>query len=156
MRYSDNFERDFAFYMRNLDKFQFCGKVSFLDKRGTPLVVQDSQGRPAKECFYIFDSTGKVVPCREPDMLLQLHRTKAAVNWQIKQWAEGTAAFERMEPMLGFTQLFLEIYKEFELPIWVKVAVMSQVRKLIGAPQFVSTLNRIKTGGNLNARMATL
>lgn len=86
MKYSPNFERDYTFYLNNVDNFTFCGTL--LPKH---LAVYDKNGVTAKEAFYHIESSGKNKPTKEPDLLNKLLLCKASVNFQIKQWAEGRA-----------------------------------------------------------------
>lgn len=86
-KYSAAFERDYKFYLKNVDVFTFCGTL-------TPRfeAIPDKRGRGAKEVFFLIDSTGKNYPCRAPVLLNKLLRCKASVNFHIKQlWAEGRA-----------------------------------------------------------------
>lgn len=84
-KYSKRFEQDYQFYLSSIGVFDFCGTLN-------PKFEAVPNGeRTAKECFYLIDSRGKNTPCSEPELLNQLLLTKAAINFQIKQWAEGFA-----------------------------------------------------------------
>jgi len=83
MKYSKGFERDYNFYLSNIGSFNFCGTLN-------PKHTAISGGElSAKECLYYIESEGKNKPCKEPGLLNQLLLTKAAVNFQIKQWSES-------------------------------------------------------------------
>jgi len=118
MKYSTAFERDWDFYTRNLDFFSFSGKPA-------PEIVVSSEGGPdAKECFYIYDSTGLLKPCVCPELLQRVLVCKASVNLHIKFWAYGMAS--------GLL-LLAELYKylsELRAPQWVADAVVAQAGKL--------------------------
>ncbi len=85
-KYSPNFERDYQFYLKNLDNFTFCGTL--LPKH---VAIHNTKGVSAKEAFYQIESNGKNAPTFEPNLLNKLLLCKASVNFQIKQWAEGRA-----------------------------------------------------------------
>lgn len=86
MKFSENFERDYAFYLKNIERFTFFGN-------GFPkhqAVCSDS-GVTAKESFYSIDSRGKNLPTFEPELLNKLLQCKASVNFNIKMWAQGVS-----------------------------------------------------------------
>lgn len=114
-RYSSGFERDYTFYFANLDRFDFSGSPP-------PTVEHDPQGPDAKRCFHVYDSTGKLRACREPELLQRLLLTKASVNFHIKQWAQGRSdgTFPGIE--------FAEYLDSINAPEWVHVAVRRQQR----------------------------
>lgn len=85
MKYSPSFKRDWEFYLRIKSEFTFCGKS---DSEIQARIIPSTTGRTAKECFLFLDGMGKVVPCAEPELLFEVLRVKAAINWQIRQWAE--------------------------------------------------------------------
>lgn len=71
--------------------FRFSGTKEYLDKNGESLIKYSPSGLSAVECFYIYDSTGKVVPTRQYLKLLKIYTTKASVNLHIKMFAEDRA-----------------------------------------------------------------
>lgn len=149
MKYSKNFERDYYFYLKNIDNFDFCGTLN-------PKYVAIEGGvKTAKECFYLIESEGKNIACGEPDLLNKLLLTKSAVNFQIKQWAEGIAdgtlllyefsqrlwneisnkkhdfgdlnlVWENKEPVY-----YKDIETQYGCPEWVSVAVLRYGKKMI-------------------------
>jgi hypothetical protein len=158
MKYSKSFERDYAFYLKNIDVFNFCGTLN-------PRFEAIGNGiKSAKEVFYLIDSHGKNEPTVEPYLLNKLLLTKASVNFQIKQWSEARA--EGVLPLSEFSKdycylIYPEYYKEqkqrdeleklttlewiggepvyfrdiktqYGLPDWVIYAVESQFTKLLG------------------------
>lgn len=79
----------------------------------------------ALEAFYLIESKGfpKRLTTTDPDKLLKLLRTKAAINMQIKLWAEG-----RADGTLPKDEL-KSILKEYKAPQWVTEAVENQKYK---------------------------
>lgn len=84
MKYSKSFERDYDFYLSSIDKFKFCGTSKPKFK-----AINDPKGKLAKEVFFMIDSNGRNIGCKEPELLDSLLLCKASVNFQIKQWSEG-------------------------------------------------------------------
>lgn len=121
-KYSENFERDYKFYLENIKNFTFCGTLNPSHK-----AIPDKNGKTAKEAFFLIDSTGKNNPTCEPDLLNQLLLCKASVNFHIKQWAEGRA--EGTLPFCEFAGKGETLEWETEtikhkyfwwLPVWLK------------------------------------
>lgn len=123
MKYSKRFERDYNFYIKNLERFSFCGKKDneFIDKKGNPIVIYDDEGINAKEAFYVYESRGEICKTNEPELLLALHRCKASINLHINLWAEGRrdGTFPRIE--------WKNYAKEIGFPVWVSDAVENQM-----------------------------
>lgn len=119
MKFSPKFNRDWDFYSNPLTQefFSFSGKP---DSEFLPKIKSDSNGKTAKECFHVLDSTGKVVGCCDSVLLLSVFKTKASVNFQIKQWAN----MFRDGSMLPVELTQLE--KELDMPSWVVEAVVRQ------------------------------
>lgn len=120
-KYSPSFERDWYFYSKSSEIFTFCGKP---DQEIWDKISTDKEfGHSAKDSFLELDSSGKIIGCSEPELLFLVLRTKAAVNWQIKQWAE----------MLSTGVLFLSEFSEcktmYELPDWVIDSTLKQANK---------------------------
>jgi hypothetical protein len=91
MKYSKEFERDYEWYLKNLDTFNFDGANTYINKKGLDIIVPNEEGLTAKECFYLYDSQGIIEPCREPELYKQLLKCKGSVNLHIKMWAEDRA-----------------------------------------------------------------
>lgn len=145
-KYSSNFERDFKFYLFNINNFSFAGSnirrdygIQFPNEKPqetinnetgevvhlTFRIPYDENGKSAKDTFYKLDSQGKSSACREPQLLLDILICKAAVNLQIKQWAQG-----RAEYTLSLADL-KEIINYYKCPEWVLKAVESQKSKIL-------------------------
>lgn len=108
-------KRDWTFYNENKEKFNFSG-VNLLQ------IPFDEKGYSACECFYFFDTTGKLTPCREPQLLSTVINCKKSINLHIKMYAEGIA-----EGSFSFNELFSEFANP---PEWVKRAMLNQVERL--------------------------
>lgn len=139
--YSQNFERDYSFYLNNIQHFTFCGTMIPKFK-----AISEATGKTAKDVFYSIDSNGKNIPCREPELLDNLLLCKASVNFHIKQWAEG-----RVDGTLPYYELngdgnslewemdddgnVVPVYdnslsKKYGFPEWVIKAIEAQKIKL--------------------------
>ena len=133
MRYSKKFKRDWGLYLRIKDDYKFCGS----DEPQIKLerFPDDPNGKDAKECFYLMDSQGKYEPCKEKQLLFEILRCKASLNWQIKQWAEAQALEFVDQPSLVTIVMcknFLdEIQAERDFPKWVIDAVERQRNKIL-------------------------
>lgn len=117
-RYSSNFERDYQFYLLNLDRFDFSGNPYIQ-------VKYDKNGKDAKHCFWKYDSTGKVLPCVDPELFQKLVTCKGSVNLHIEMWAEGRANG------ISMRFEFEEYLKEINAPEWILTAMDRQTYKLI-------------------------
>ena len=110
----------------DIKKFPHISKGMFsshyFELRIENVVVPDENGASAKECFWLWDSQGRVEPCREPELFKAILKCKGSINLNIKMWAQGIN--EGSTPKFEFEET---IMKEFELPDWVKVAVYNQV-----------------------------
>jgi hypothetical protein len=120
VKYSANFDRDWAFYTQNVSKLSFWG--------GDPIFKPqlDPNGIPAKEFFFKLDSTGmkkmQSVGCSEPDLVADVLKFKKALNFHIKMWSEG---FEDVG------QGVAEYMATFDdPPDWVEVSFRNQLLKI--------------------------
>lgn len=113
IKYSNAFERDYAFYLASLDIFSFSGKHP-------PQVVANESGHSAKYCFHVYDSTGKMLLCHEPQLLQKLLVCKASVNFHVKLWAQGIKQHVLCPPELK------EMCIEYNAPDWVFKATLRQ------------------------------
>ncbi len=128
MKYSDNFIRDFKWYLSVRHSFTFDGKLP--DK-----IPYDLNGIDGKKCFHKFDSIGKLLPTKHPNLVACLLRTKGSVNLHIKMYAEDRAS----GALPG--NMFDEICKEFNVPDWFIDAVEKQKVKI----RINETTNKAKT-----------
>jgi hypothetical protein len=116
MKYSKNFERDYNWYLKYKDIFTFDGSPNRL------LNIDLENGYNAKHCFYILDSTGKLLSTNEPRLLSELLKCKGSINFHIKMWVEGIAE--------GISNIN-EFIEEFELLDWMIKAIENQLKKKI-------------------------
>ncbi|MEH2086127.1 hypothetical protein [Nostoc sp.] len=113
MKYSPQFERDYQFYLKNAEKFNFAPYQ--------PIVEVSDTGKDAKHCFWRLDSTGKLLPCSEPELLRSLLICKKSLGFHLKMWAEG---FEEMGEEVDYYM------SEFiSPPKWVRVALEKAISK---------------------------
>lgn len=144
-KFSPQFERDYAFYLKHKDRFTFAGtdikkdygiqfpgepEVIIKDEDGNDEVVPfnfpySEAGKNAKNCFHLLDSSGKSSPCSEPELLVQILNCKAALNLQIKIWAQS-----RAEYTLPLFEL-QEYMEHYQCPDWVIKAVENQKAKIL-------------------------
>lgn len=122
-KYSKSFERDYNFYMNCINNkwFSFSGT----DIKKNFNILFDSKAINAKSWFHKYDSSGKIGPCSEPDLIYQLLAVKAGVNFQIKQWAEGRSDFS-----LSYYEL-MEYMNYYSAPEWLIEAVENQAKRII-------------------------
>lgn len=121
MRYSPSFNKDWEFYLLSKTEFTFCGKP---DSEIHTKITPSKTGLTAKECFLFLDGRGEIRPCSEPELLFEVLRVKASINWQIRQWAEMLSGGVLMPSEL------VECRKTYKLPGWVLEAVLNQARRL--------------------------
>lgn len=108
-----------------IDFFNFDGCGHYFNNKGIDLIQYDVNGLSAKECFYIFDSQGRIEKTKEPEKLEQLYKTKGSVNLHIKMYAEDRA--KGYLPKIEFQ----EIIKEIKAPEWFEKAVENQKIKYV-------------------------
>jgi len=119
-KYSENFNRDYEFYLANIKKFDVIG----VDVSG----LKPHKGKySTKEAFLIWDSQGKIVPCEDPELFLELIKFKKGINFWIKQWAEG------FKDMMMPIDYYLEDFKG-EVPDWVYASFENQISKIHNRP----------------------
>lgn len=109
---TDRAKREFEFY-----------KASDLDMIGHDVGFETypvaADGYSALECWWAKDTHGTVIPCREPEILKKVFRSKQSVNLQIKMWATDVA-----DGMLLCQDELVEYLHGW--PEWVFSAVMNQ------------------------------
>lgn len=134
--FSPQFERDYTFYLSNKDNFKFAGSdlkrdyaIQFPGEPEDPenpfRIPYSPDGKSAKVCFYQLDSEGKCKPCAEPQLLAEILTCKAAINLQIKTWAQS-----RAEWTLSKLEL-LEYLECYNAPDWVLKAVENQKLRIL-------------------------
>ena len=124
MIYSKKFEEDYVWFLKVGDKFNFDGNLNYLNKKGISIIQYSDTGLSAKECFFLYDSQGKIEKTCDVEGLKFLLRTKGSINLHIKMYAES-----RIDGSLP-KMLFDEVVKELEAPEWFVSAVENQWRKI--------------------------
>ena len=121
-KYNANFERDFNWYLRVKHLFDFDGVADYFNKNGSPVVQYDKNGVSGKEAFYQYDTNGKIVPTKHPNLLFCLLKTKGSVNLHIKMYAE-----DRANGLFSLVELRgVCMYKLKTPPYWFKEAIENQ------------------------------
>lgn len=124
-KYNKNFERDFNFYFRMRNIYDFDGSLNYFNNKGNEIVIYDKSGVNAKEAFYQYDSNGKITPTKHPNLLCILLKVKGSVNLHIKMYAEDRAN-------LLLSQIELRgICIKYKTPIWFREAINKQTIKFL-------------------------
>lgn len=119
-KYSKNFERDYAFYLKNIEHFNFSGTRMPRHK-----AIYSKDGVTAKQAFHSIESDGKNIPTKEPQLLDQLLLTKASVNFHIKQ----KKLFNIEDKNDAHLTYRASIAKIYDLPEWAIMATEKQKEK---------------------------
>jgi len=124
-KYNSNFERDVKWYLSVRHKFNFDGCAFYYHKQGEPVIKHSNRGVSGIEAFFQYDSNGKVVETKHPNILHTLLKTKGSVNLHIKMYAEDRAAcnFSKIE--------FRALCIQLKSPNWFREAVENQKWKYI-------------------------
>ena len=115
MKHSKKFNRDYEFYLKNKDTFTFSG-----DR--VDVVVDLENGVDAKRSFRSFDTSGKLLPTNEPDLLKSIIVCKKSINLHIKLWVEGFD--EMMEGVDYYMDQFIG-----DPPPWVEDSFTKQLQR---------------------------
>jgi hypothetical protein len=118
MKYSKNFNRDFAWYLKMRHFFNFDGSLP-------PDIVFSADGIDGKQAFFLYDSQGKSIPTKHPALLATLIKIKGGVNLHIKMYAEDRAS--GLFPGLEFRALSIKL----KAPYWFRDAVEHQKWKYV-------------------------
>ena len=111
-RFKKSQQRDFDFFMKNRHKFTFSGVDLSLVPKGEYSVF---------DCFILWDTQGKLLPCENPELLRQIMVCKKSVNFHIKMWVEG---YDDMGMPIS------EYLKEFiDPPEWVYKSFRGQLKR---------------------------
>ncbi len=106
-------------------EFEFY-RTTQLDMIGVDVGVEIKSapdGFTAIECWYARDTHGKHLPCKEPELLAKVTRSKQSVNLQVRLWAEDIAdgMLLQKSELAGYLAGW---------PDWVFRAVMEQAAKI--------------------------
>lgn len=114
MKYSENFNRDFKWFIRMRNTFDFGGKIP-------EKIAFDINGIDFKKAFHIYDSTGVLKPTKHPIALSKLLLVKGGVNLHAKMYAE-----DRATGLLGKLEFRAMCIFKFKSPDWFRKAVEQQ------------------------------
>lgn len=123
LKYNSNFERDFNWYLSMRHRFNFDGSGSYTNKYGDEIIKYDKKGTDGKNAFFQWDSNGKIVPTKHPNILRTLLKVKGSCNLHIKMYAEDRAScnMNKIE--------FRALCVHFKAPKWFREAVENQKMK---------------------------
>ena len=80
----------------------------------------DPEGYTGLECYFMLDSQGKILPCREIEKLKKVMRGKQSWNLQVKMWAED----------IGMLLMPEELHEYCKgLPDWIEKATLNQAKR---------------------------
>jgi hypothetical protein len=100
--------------------FKFDGAIGYFSKTGEPIIKYDKNGVDGKEAFFQYDSNGKIIPTRHPNILHSLLKTKGSTNLHIRMYAEDRASCN-----MNFIE-FRALCIHFKAPKWFREAVEMQ------------------------------
>lgn len=103
--------------------FNFDGTLNYYDKNGGEIIKFDKNGVDGIQSFYEFDSNGKIIPTKHPNILKTLLKIKGGTNLHIKMFAE-----DRAKSNMNYIELRAFCIK-YKTPIWFKEAVENQKLK---------------------------
>ena len=115
-----NFDRDFNWYLRMRHLFDFDGVENYYNKKGIEIVQYSRDGVSGRKAFYLWDSQGKIVATKHPNIFRTLLKVKGSCNLHIKMYAE-----DRASGNFGFTE-FRGLCFKFRAPDWFREAVEKQ------------------------------
>ncbi len=116
MKFSKNFDRDFNWYIKVRNFFDFSGAIP-------EKIIFDKKGISGKEAFLKYDAEGKLLPTKHPILLSKLILVKGGVNLHIKMYAEDRAS--GLLPLIEFRALCIKL----KAPYWFREAVEKQKHK---------------------------
>lgn len=114
MKYSDNFNRDFNWFIKMRNTFDFGGRIP--DK-----IIFDINGVDFKKAYHIYDSTGVLKPTKHPTALAKMMLIKGGVNLHAKMYAE-----DRASGLMGSLEFRAMCVFKFKSPDWFRKAVEQQ------------------------------
>jgi len=85
-----------------------------------PIILFDKNGVSGKEAFFQWDSNGKILPTKHPNLLHKLLKTKGSVNLHIKMYSEDRA--KGLFTLIEFRAFCIK----YSCPAWFKEAVECQ------------------------------
>lgn len=124
MKYTDNFNRDFCWFLKMRHTFNFDGCSNYFNKKGENIIQYDRNGIDGKKAFYLWDSQGVIKPTKHPNLLHTLLKIKGSVNLHIKMYAE-----DRANANMGGLE-FRAMCIKWKSPDWFRQAVENQKVKI--------------------------
>lgn len=109
----ESVKKDILWMIKNRHNFTFTGSAG-------RVIEFDKNASSGLKCFHVLESKGILLPTKHPNILENLLKVKASINFQIKEWAQDRAS--GLLPRVEFNK----IIKEFNLPDWVVLAVENQ------------------------------
>lgn len=123
--YNSNFERDFKWYLSMRNTFNFDGSDSYFNKKGQDVIQYSKNGVDGKYAFYQWDTNGKIVPTKHPNLLHTLLKVKGSCNLHIKMYAEDLANCN-----MNYIEM-RALCIHFKSPKWFREAIVFQKSKHI-------------------------
>ena len=71
---------------RGLVRFQYFAQCE--DEKRLPEIPMDESGYSAAECFHVHETYGKLLPCREPRLLMRALNGKEWHGLNVTNWAQ--------------------------------------------------------------------
>jgi hypothetical protein len=122
MKYSKEFERDIRFYIKNRHVFNFDGSKEYYNKKGKSLIQYFKTGVDGIKAFHAYDSNGKILPTKHPNILSTILKAKGSINLNIKMWKEDYNNIWTCGRLLPECDV-LQIMKDYNCPDWVYKAI---------------------------------
>ena len=119
LKIKESFVQDTAWLLTVSDDFTFTGSTATYE------FPESKTGLTPLQAFYVIESRGynNKISTTDAEKLKRILRTKAAINMQIKLWAEG-----RADGTLPKDEL-KSVLEEYKAPQWVTEAVENQKYK---------------------------
>lgn len=114
MKYSNNFNSNFKWYLSVRHKFEFSGADMAVYNN-----LYSKNGVSGKEAFYIKESTGKLVPTKHINLFKTLCNIKASISLHIT----SCYAPDRANGCLPLVLAYNEIYLPLNAPEWFIIDV---------------------------------
>jgi hypothetical protein len=115
---------------RSKAKFKYFSQCD--DTLRLPKIERDDKGYTAEECFHVFETYGKLIPCREPELLSRALNGKEQHGMTVTMIAEDY-----------IDRLTLSFEIERDYPEWVQKDIFGRAsqlaqKKLGFVPKFVT------------------
>jgi len=124
MKYKENFIRDVRWYVFVRHQLNFDGCAQYVNKKGESIIQYDKKGANGIESFFNFDSSGKIIKTKHPNILHVILKAKGSANLHIKMYAE-----DRAKGLMSKLEL-ISLCKGLNAPSWFYVAIENQKMKL--------------------------